>query len=303
MRRINIGAAIAILIVGLNAQAFAAPKSPIQISQCENITRPGNYVLANDLELDASDGNCLVISASNVQINLGGLTISSPCDPYSFCPSGGIGIAIASGANQVSISNGSVEGFVYGIVAEGNRVTGTNLNLTAVVGITLNGSSNSIFTNITYEGADTEYHGTNGPILYLEGGGQNMFRNVSGEVGCDLGGPDGIEVVNSNGNLISGVTLENTSCGGTDILLSDNSSSNMIMNTDLFDDCGGGIGIEAGSGHNMIIGNNVTVASPADVYAMFDENPNCQKDIWMGNTFNNIFDTGEVSASPASCIH
>lgn len=85
--------------------------------------------------------------------------------------------------------------------------------------------------------------------------------NLSGEVGSDVSGPDGIEIVNSNANLISGVNLRNTGCGGTDIRLS-GSNFNFITNSTLFDECGGGIEFDMGSRHNVIIKNAVTIASP-----------------------------------------
>src|ERR1700683_3644556 len=97
--------------------------------------------------------------------------------------------------------------------------------------------------------------------------------------------------------------MENTSCGGTDIRLSHGSSFNLVTNSTLFDDCGGGIEVDAGSRHNIIIGNTVTVASPADVFLMLDQNPNCGTDVWIDNVFSNIFAPGQSSASPASCIH
>ena len=312
MRLVAVSAAVALFLVVLSARGFAA-QGPIPISDCENITHPGNYALTNNLILDASEqgygegGNCLVVSSSHVSIDLGGWTISVACAPFSFCPPddgvvGGIAIEILEGADHASISHGSVDGFVYGIVGEADHISASNLNLVSVVGITLTNVSQSAFKNITFEGADTSYHGSNGPILYLEGGGENVFGNLSGEIGSDLGGPDGIDVVSSNANLISGVNLDNTSCGGTDIRISNSSAFNLIANNTLFDECGGGIEVDLGSRYNAILGNAVTIASPSDVFALLDQNPNCRSDIWIDNNFSNIFQPGQVSASPANCV-
>ncbi len=313
MRLVAVSTAVALFVVVLSARGFAA-QAPIPISKCENISQPGNYALTNNLVLTAGTqdygegGNCLVISSSHVSINLDGWTISIACPPFSFCPSeygvvGGIAIEIMEGADNVSISNGSVEGYVYGIVGEADHITASNLHLVSVLGMALTNASQSAFKNITFEGADTSYHGSNGPILYLEGGGENIFANLSGDVGSDLGGPDGIDVVNSNANLISGLNLDNTSCGGTDIRLSNGSTFNVIKNGTLFDECGGGIEVGVGSRFNAIIGNSVTIASPSDVFALIDQNPNCRSDLWIRNDFTNIFAPGQISASPANCIH
>src|SRR5271170_5644520 len=140
MRRVTVSAAVALFLIVLSGKGFAAQRSPIPIFDCENITHPGNYVLANDLVLTASSqgfgegGNCLVISSSHVNVDLSGWSITIACPPLSYCPPeygvvGGIGIEIMNRAADVSISNGTVDGFVYGIVAEGSRISVTNLEL------------------------------------------------------------------------------------------------------------------------------------------------------------------------------
>ncbi len=320
MRRVAISTAVALFLMMMNTQGFAAQHpfaaqpSPIPISDCEDITQPGNYALTNDLVLTAErqeyggGGDCLVISSSDVRIDLAGWTISIACPPFSSCPSeygvvGGIGIEVMNGADHVSISNGSVEGFVYGIAGEADHISASNLRLVSVLGVALIDVSRSTFRNITFEGADTSYHALNGPILFLNGGGKNVFMNLSGQVGSDVGGPDGIDVVNSNANLISGVNLRNTGCGGTDIRLLSGSNFNFITNSTLFDECGGGIEVDMGSRHNVIVKNAVTIASPPDIFALFDQNPNCGSDAWLDNGFSNIFAPGQISASPVNCLH
>lgn len=321
MRRVAISGAVILFLLVLNAKVYAKglkghgeERSPIPISECEDITQPGNYVLTNDLVLTASGqnygggGNCLVISSSHVSVDMRGWKIAVACQPFPSCPSefgvvGGIGIDVLDGADHASIHNGSVEGFVYGITGEADHISVTNLTLSAVVGITLTDVSQSAFTNISFQGADLRYHASNGPILYLEGGGKNIFTNLTGNVGSDLGGPDGIEVVNSDVNLISGVNIQNVSCGGTDILLSNGSSFNVVRNSILFDLCGGGIEVDTGSRLNLTVGNTVTVSSPMAVFAMLDQNPGCGSDVWIGNSFSNTFAAGQISASPENCIH
>jgi hypothetical protein len=294
MRRVSVSAAIALLLTVLGAEGFAAQRSPVPISVCETIAQPGNYVLTNNLVLDTSDlnyddygegGNCLVVSSSHVNLNLNGWTIAIACPPlsFSYCPSaygvpGGIGVEVTSGADQVSIANGNVEGFVYGIVVESaDHLSVSNLDLTSVVGLTLEDVSHSTLTNISYTGGDTSYHGSNGPTLYIEGGGHNNVSNLSGyDLGHDLGsGPSGIAIVNSNYNSISDVNIQDTSCEDAAVLLSSDSSFNIISNSTLFDECGGGIEIDQGGQHNTIRRNSVIIASPADVFAMFDQNSDC----------------------------
>lgn len=316
----RIAAVIALFLILANSNGSVALCSAIPITDCETIARSGSYVLENDLVLAASTpsigagGNCLVVSSSHVKIDLGAHTIRVGCPPIfpsacppEFGPVGGIGIEITNGADFIHISNGSVENFVFGITAEGDNdhTSVTNVELTAVVGLTLNDVRHGAFTNIDYRGADASIHPSNGPIITLNGGGKNIFMNVSGAVASDVGKPDGIEILNSNTNLISAANITETSleCGGTDILVSDGSSNNAVVNSNLFYLCGSGIEVDAGSRRNLIFGNTVSIASPSDIFAMIDQNPNCGSDVWIDNSFSNMFAAGQISANPASCIH
>ena len=140
---------------------------------------------------------------------------------------GGIGIDVAGGANNVSISNGSVDNYVYGIVAyQANSLSVTNLALTAVVGVTLSDVSQSTVKSMTYQGAGENEDSANGPLLYVSGGRNNSFSNLSGDTGADIGIVDAVQIDGSNANTISQLNLENdSSCSNAVILLTGGSSS------------------------------------------------------------------------------
>jgi hypothetical protein len=325
MRCLAVGAAVALLLIGPKAKAFAGPnakvfdgsnakrvaaqsQSPTAITECGDITQAGNYIVENDLVLEVSEQQdlgmetCLTISASRVKIDLGGNTIavacSNPflCDPEFNVP-GGIGVEVTAGANNVSISNGAVENYVYGIVADqDNSLSVSNLLLAAVVGVTLSDVSQSTVRGITYFGAGQNEHSTNGPLLYVSGGSHNSFSNLTGDTGTDVGIVDAVEIVGSNANSISQLNLENdSSCSNAALLLTGGSSLNLVTGNTIFDDCGAGIEVDSGGRLNFIVGNSVTTISPPDVFAMLDENPKCGSDFWFLNTFSD--------ASPSSCIH
>lgn len=82
---------------------------------------------------------------------------------------------------------------------------------------------------------------------------------------------------------------------GPGILLTADSSHNLITDSNIFVLFGNGIEIDLGSDHNVIHDNTVEILSPEGYFAMLDENPSCGTDHWIDNTF--------TSASPASCIH
>ena len=320
MRGLIVSAAVALLLIGPNANAkrFAAQqRSPIPITECGTITRPGNYVLQNDLVLEVSEQDlgtetCLTVDTSRVSIDFGGNTIGVAClAPLpSECLSelglpGGIGIEVESGADSVSISNGTVQDYVYGIVADqAYYLSAANLNLQVDVGVTLNDVSYSAVKDISYEGADTRYHATAGPLLYVSGGSHNYFNNLHGVTGTDVGIVDAVQIIDSNANAVSNSDIENaSSCSGADILMTDGSSFNIVTGNTLFNLCGSGVEVDTGGRRNVIAWNNVMVESPPFVFAMLDENSNCGSDLWFLNTFSNEFYADLVSASPSSCIH
>jgi hypothetical protein len=333
MRYLAVGAAVALLLIGSNAKVFAGANTkwsggsnakesasqsqvPTAITECGDITQAGNYVVENDLVLlvagqqDFGMDTCLTISASRVKIDMGGNSIGVACsDPFLCLPQfgvpGGIGILVAAGSDSVSISNGAVENYVYGIVADHDYYMSlANLALKAVVGVTLSDVSQSAVSGITYEGAGENEHSANGPLLYVSGGSHNSLSNLSGDTGTDIGIVDAVQIIGSNANSISQLNLENdSSCSNAELLLTGGSSFNLVIDNTLFDLCGSGIEVDAGGRLNLIVGNNVTTISPPDVFAMLDGNPKCGSDFWFLNTFSNETNPSLVSASPSSCIH
>jgi hypothetical protein len=84
--------------------ATSARAAPTAIGSCENITVPGSYILQKNLK---SAGNCLVISASPVTINLNGFSITNV--PAS--TSGTLGISTTKGTEFTTVTNGYVSNF------------------------------------------------------------------------------------------------------------------------------------------------------------------------------------------------
>jgi hypothetical protein len=96
-----------LLLSGVASRAYGA--SPIEISECRLIAKPGTYRLVRDL---SSAGDCLVIKADRVMIDLGGFRIIGK----------GRGRAISGDASEVSIQNGTVTGFGDGIALRGQAL-------------------------------------------------------------------------------------------------------------------------------------------------------------------------------------
>ncbi len=140
-----------------------------------NITRSGVYRLSDDLTVRSGDG--IVITASNVTLNLNGNTISTTA------PGTGRGVAIV-GASGVSVKNGKISGFnsnvtvmnSTNVVAESLQLVGLGLapnNGPTEVGVTIiNGRAVAVNNNVITS--------TNLGIFVRGAGssGNRIFQNV-----------------------------------------------------------------------------------------------------------------------------
>jgi hypothetical protein len=99
--------------------------APIPIKECQTISQPGSYVLEHNLT--STGGDCLVITADFVTIDLAGFTITG---------GGRAAIAAPQGGNGIAVRNGSINHFGSGVdlssargsLVEGLRVFGGTSN-------------------------------------------------------------------------------------------------------------------------------------------------------------------------------
>jgi hypothetical protein len=103
------------LIVGLCARASAA-STPV--SSCGTLSQAGNYVLTKNL---TAIGDCLVIAAPNVAIDLNGKTVTGSGSGFGITDDGGV-------RNFSIIANGKIHNFNTGIFL-GNSGEGTISNV------------------------------------------------------------------------------------------------------------------------------------------------------------------------------
>jgi len=85
------------------------------------ITQPGSYKLSGNLAVAAASTDAIDIETSNVTLDLNGFTISGPvtCTGSSSAIScegrAGSGIANLGGQNNLTVRNGTVVGFQFGV--------------------------------------------------------------------------------------------------------------------------------------------------------------------------------------------
>jgi len=123
------------------ARADGREEGPFEIEKCQTISKPGSYKLVRNLSgpFDAQ-GNCLVITANFVTINLAGFSISGP---GTFVGTGILAAPPLGSLLGIAVRNGSVSGFsdqvtleaADGSIVEGLRVVGPGFHGISARGI------------------------------------------------------------------------------------------------------------------------------------------------------------------------
>ena len=107
IKKLGQGVLLALGVLGLAGTVSAAP---LAITTCKAITVSGPYVLTKNL---TAAGNCLVVKASDVTIDLGGYVLTG----------NGTGSAISDGVgvNGTVVRNGVIRNFGYGMDLQGSN--------------------------------------------------------------------------------------------------------------------------------------------------------------------------------------
>src|SRR6187399_3008396 len=99
----------ALAVAGCACAALPALAAPRVINACQAITEPGSYVVNRNLQ---ATGDCLVIAADFVTIDLDGFVISGSG------VGNGVGSAVLVGRRSINVRNGVITGFATGVYLE-----------------------------------------------------------------------------------------------------------------------------------------------------------------------------------------
>jgi hypothetical protein len=193
--------------------AFAAPL----ITACTTITQPGSYLLLNNL---STGGNCIVVAASFVTIDLNGFMINGT-------GKGGSGISEQPGSalHAITIRNGTITAFAQAILFP-KSIAVVVERITAA-----DNTGNAITAGdmATVRDGATHVNGGNGISLGLfslvrgnassENGGLGIFVSTGGHIvdndvahngGAGINAGEGANVVNnvSRNNGTTGILVE-----------------------------------------------------------------------------------------------
>jgi parallel beta helix pectate lyase-like protein len=116
---------------------------PTDITECQEITQSGSYMLANNLPGGSgllASGNCILIKADFVTVDLAGFVIRGTSGQ-------GTGVGTSGEHSSVVVRNGSVVNFNHGIDLEGGRansVEGIRATSNKNIGIVVDGPIGSV---------------------------------------------------------------------------------------------------------------------------------------------------------------
>jgi parallel beta-helix repeat protein len=276
-------------------QAAATGARAIPISSCPyTIMAPGTYLVTQDLTCPGPDPAITVAShVDNVRLVLGGRTLTG-IDQGEGLGEGILAVGTSvDPINGLSIKNGTVTGFVDGVIvqrAPGARVVRVTASGNGTLGIYVEDSPNAWIVENT---------ATNNQLgIYAEDcDGCLIARNRANDnVIATFGG--GILVDSTMGALVKANTATGNRDGG--IKLFGSSTGNMIYRNSVTGNSGSGIDVADRSTGNRLEGN---LATGNGVFDLFDRNlgPPCGN-IWRNNRFATDNEAGADAGPGAGCI-
>lgn len=226
-------ALLAALCVALPTGAFAAPRD---VRNCITLDEPGSYVLQRNL---TARGDCLVIEADFVNVDLNGFVISGNGT------GAGVTESLSVGRRGITVRNGVITGF-QGAVAllHSTDVTIENINATgntfdAIAAGDKASVRNSIVTGNGGTGMRLGQRSFAGGNSVDENVGSGIIVDIGGNVAGNTVGRNQLSgIVASEGALIvNNVSRNNTSSGIVvdcpSAVISNTTSNNLVDNLHL----------------------------------------------------------------------
>lgn len=221
--------ALAAAVIASAPLAFAAPRN---VNNCTTINEPGAYIVTRNIN---ASGDCLVIAADFVNLDLDGFVISGNGT--------GAGISqtlvtIGQGRRGMVVRNGTITGFQFGVslnLSSGARVEAMNVTGNAFHGLWLGDQAAAVKNTVTHNGGTgivmSQRGLAEGNVVsdnaggITAGSGGNVTRNT-------VGHNTGVGIFVTAGGLVSNnVSRNNTGNGITadcpSLVIGNTSSNNL----------------------------------------------------------------------------
>jgi hypothetical protein len=214
--------ALGALISASSARAQDPQEGPTKITQCQTISQPGSYKLADNLTFTSTSGTCLSITASNVTIDLAGFTITDTF-PSSGPPAFSIAINAGDNTTGITVRNGSISGnFNDGVVlsGDGSIVEGLQVSNASALGITARGivrgnTAVGNFVGIDADGLITGNYVTGAQSGIVADGTVIGNTVTNSERGIVVGCPSNVTDNTATGNRTVNLLLNGNGCNNT----------------------------------------------------------------------------------------
>jgi parallel beta-helix repeat protein len=267
-------ALISIVAVGLIAATpVAASRAFGPISTCGTINASGSYGLTNPI---GKPGNCIIIRASNVTLNL---------NKFGIVGNGkvGQGVTIVHGIKNVQVTNGPISAWAIGIKDSGVNTHLQSLKVfnNVLRGVALVGATGSLVQNTSFPG-----NGSISIFADATAGAIVTGNNIggSGRYGIWVRSSAGFKVRNNSVRQsgIAGIFVGCTVHGILNTLTCKHSNAGTIAYNQVVLSTHLGIAVDHGNTHMHVRYNHVSLSGKAD---LFDSNSGCGTDTWSRDIF------------------
>lgn len=219
---------VAILALGLGALSTEGSakgaSGPAKIRECGTISEPGSYVVVRNL---TAVGDCLVITADNVTIDLGGFTLTGD----------GTGEGITDNLfprDGITVRNGTVTNFGHGVLllgGSGHMIEGVRAVSNAEFGLFI-GSDSTVTGNTANANGSQGIRASSGSTVTGNTANENGGIGIGVGLGSTVTGNTawgqtaGLGIIGDGRNTVSGNTASENATGIAFIC-----PSNLIGNT------------------------------------------------------------------------
>jgi parallel beta-helix repeat protein len=300
---------LAVILLGAIGPAQAALILVNPANGCpQTLNTPGGqYVLTGDLDCSGTNGNGIIITASNVIFHLAGHTIKSTDRD----PTKNISGIVVQSVSGVLIDGGTVRGFNDGVFLDAftanSRVSGMTVKGASIFGMVVSGSQNQVDMSVVTESGsdgiglgsasgavitsnDISGNARVGVAISNSSNDNVVQNNIINNNGIILGTGDGVAIFNGTKNLIQNNAVNNNFTG-----ISIGSPGNTVTGNTVNGSVGSGangVGIEiTNNGAPSTVQANTVLGS--SLLDMSDGNTNCDGDTWKNNTFQTASPAGQ----------
>jgi len=182
------------------------------------ITSQGVYCLTGNLTTNMTSGNAIEIQTNNVTIDLNGWKLGGQAAGPGTLTNG----IRANQRKNITIKNGTIRGFFYGIflndsnpytTSQGHLIEDIRADNNTSVGMIISGRGNIVRRNQVVDTGGTTQVGNVYGILFVGPGGRVLNNDISGTAATGSSVGIGLRLYTAKGTVIEGNRIDDVSSG------------------------------------------------------------------------------------------